>query len=117
MRLANRLSGLYPTASMGALAETIARITPGRLQKSIFTASGTEADETAVTLAQVYTGAMEVIALRHGYSGRSMLAQALTAHAPWRATGQRPARPCNAGSTPMPRATNFTACRNRSYQR
>src|SRR5262249_7348964 len=27
----------------------------------------------------------ELVALRHGYSGRSMLAQTLTAHSPWRA--------------------------------
>ncbi|MDP6370380.1 MAG: aminotransferase class III-fold pyridoxal phosphate-dependent enzyme, partial [Planctomycetota bacterium] len=55
------------------------------LSKSFFTASGTEADETAVSLAQVATGSIELIALRHGYSGRSLLAQSLTAHAPWRA--------------------------------
>jgi alanine-glyoxylate transaminase / (R)-3-amino-2-methylpropionate-pyruvate transaminase len=79
------VSTLYPTLPMAELAERLARITPGRLQKSYFTASGTEADETAVTLAQVFTGALEIIALRHGYSGRSMLAQSLTAHAPWRA--------------------------------
>jgi 4-aminobutyrate aminotransferase-like enzyme len=41
------------------LAERLARITPGRLQKTMFTASGTEADETAVALAQVYTGSIE----------------------------------------------------------
>ncbi len=79
------VSTLYPTLPMVELAERLARITPGRLQKSFFTASGTEADETAVALAQVYTGALEIIALRHGYSGRSMLAQSLTAHASWRA--------------------------------
>jgi 4-aminobutyrate aminotransferase-like enzyme len=79
------VSTLYPTLPMVELAERLARITPGRLQKSYFTASGTEADETAVTLAQVYTGALEIIALRHGYSGRSMLAQSLTAHSSWRA--------------------------------
>jgi 4-aminobutyrate aminotransferase-like enzyme len=79
------VSTLYPTLPMAELAERLARITPGRLQKSYFTASGTEADETAVVLAQVFTGALEIIALRHGYSGRSMLAQSLTAHAPWRA--------------------------------
>jgi 4-aminobutyrate aminotransferase-like enzyme len=67
------------------LAERLARITPGRLQKTYLTASGTEADDTAVVLAQVYTGATEIIALRHGYSGRGMLAQSLTGHAPWRA--------------------------------
>jgi 4-aminobutyrate aminotransferase-like enzyme len=79
------VSTLYPTVPIVELAETLARITPGRLQKTYFVASGTEADETAVTLAQVYTGALEIIALRHGYSGRSMLAQSLTAHASWRA--------------------------------
>lgn len=79
------VSTLYPTMPIVELAERMARLTPGRLQKSMFTASGTEADETAVALAQVYSGSIEVVALRHGYSGRSMLAQSLTAHSPWRA--------------------------------
>ncbi len=79
------VSTLYPTIPMVELAETLARITPGRLKKSYFLASGTEADETAVMLAQVATGALEIIALRHGYSGRSLLAQSLTAHSNYRA--------------------------------
>ena len=79
------VSTLYPNAPIVELAERLARVTPGRLQKSMLTASGTEADETAVVLAQVYTGAQEIVALRHGYSGRSLLAQSLTAHSPWRA--------------------------------
>jgi len=79
------VSTLYPTLPIVELAERLARITPGRLQKTMFTASGTEADETAVALAQVYTGSIELIALRHGYSGRSLLAQSLTAHSTWRA--------------------------------
>ncbi|MEE8143503.1 MAG: aspartate aminotransferase family protein [Planctomycetota bacterium] len=79
------VSSLYPTLPAVELAETLARITPGRLQKSLFQASGTDAVDTAVVLAQVYTGAQEIIALRHGYSGRGLLSQSLTAHAPWRA--------------------------------
>ena len=79
------VSTLYPTLPIVELAEKLARLTPGRLQKSYFTCSGTEADETGVMMAQVYTGRTEIIALRHGYSGRSMLAQSLTGHAPWRA--------------------------------
>ncbi|MBN1505177.1 MAG: aspartate aminotransferase family protein [Candidatus Eisenbacteria bacterium] len=78
------VSTLYQTLPAAQLAETLAQITPGELKKSFFTASGTEADETAVMLAQVYTGKQELVALRHGYSGRSLLAQSLTAHAPWR---------------------------------
>jgi 4-aminobutyrate aminotransferase-like enzyme len=79
------VSTLYPTLPIVDLAERMAQITPGKLNKSMFTASGTEADETAVALAQVFTGSIELIALRHGYSGRSMLAQSLTAHSSWRA--------------------------------
>jgi 4-aminobutyrate aminotransferase-like enzyme len=79
------VSSLYPVLPVVELAARLARITPGRLSKTIFNASGTEADDTAVVLAQVFTGAQEIIALRHGYSGRGTLAQALTGHAPWRA--------------------------------
>jgi 4-aminobutyrate aminotransferase-like enzyme len=81
----SHVSTLYPTLPVVELAETLARITPGRLQQSYFTASGTEADETAVMMAQLATGHTEIVALRHGYSGRSMLAQSLTAHSSWRA--------------------------------
>jgi len=77
-------STLYPTAPQVSVAEKLARITPGALRKSFFTCSGTEADETAILLAKIYTGRQEVIALRHGYSGRSLSALALTGHAPWR---------------------------------
>ncbi len=79
------VSTLYPTVPIVELAEKLAGITPGALEKCFFTASGTEADETAVMMAQVYTGNQEIIALRHGYSGRSMLAQSLTAHNTYRA--------------------------------
>lgn len=79
------VSTLYPTLPIVELAERLARITPGALKRSMFTTSGTEADDTAVVLAQVFTGAQELIALRNGYSGRSLLAQSLTAHGPWRA--------------------------------
>ena len=77
-------STLYPTQPAAELAERLAGIVPGELKKSFFTNSGTEADETAVLTAQHYTGAQEIIALRHSYSGRSVLAMNLTAHSPWR---------------------------------
>jgi len=81
----SHVSTLYPTVPMVELAERLARLTPGNLKQSYFTASGTEADETAVMMAELATGSTEIIALRHGYSGRSMLAQSLTAHSTWRA--------------------------------
>jgi len=80
----SHVSSLYPTLPVVELAERLARLAPGRLQQCFLAASGTEADETAVMLAQLSTGATEIVALRHGYSGRSMLAQSLTAHSTWR---------------------------------
>jgi 4-aminobutyrate aminotransferase-like enzyme len=77
-------SNLYPTASMVNVAERLAKLTPGKLKKSLMTTSGTEANETAILVAKLYTGKQEIIALRHGYSGRSLTAQSLTGHAPWR---------------------------------
>ena len=77
-------STLYPNEWIVRLAEEIAHLTPGRLKKSFFTSSGTEADETAILLAKVYTGRHEIIALRHSYSGRGMYAVSAMGHANWR---------------------------------
>jgi len=77
-------STLYINKPQVDLAERLAAITPGRLKKSFLTNSGTEADETAMLLARIYTGNYEIIALRHAYHGRSMLAMAATGHAPWK---------------------------------
>ena len=84
LRNLQHISTLYPNEPAGTLAEKLAQITPGNLKKSFFTNSGTEADETAILTAQHYTGAQEIIALRHCYSGRSVLAMNLTAHSSWR---------------------------------
>ena len=72
---------------MVRLAEKVAELTPGRLQKCFFSNSGTEANETAVLAARMYTGNPVVITLRHAYSGRSMLAMSLSAQRPWRLGG------------------------------
>ncbi|PYU12619.1 MAG: aspartate aminotransferase family protein [Acidobacteria bacterium] len=77
-------STLYPNEAIVALAEKLAQITPGKLQKSFFTNSGTEANEAAILLARMATGSYDVVALRHAYSGSSQLAKAVTAQAPWR---------------------------------
>ncbi|MBC8265051.1 MAG: aspartate aminotransferase family protein [Anaerolineales bacterium] len=87
VRTLQHTSTLYPHANMVNLAEKMAQITPGKLQKSFFSNSGTEANETAIMLAKAYTDAQEVIALRHGYSGRSALSMTLTGHASWRIGG------------------------------
>jgi 4-aminobutyrate aminotransferase len=80
-------STVYPNEQIVALAEKLAQITPGKLQKSFFTNSGTEANEAAILLARMATGSYDVVALRHAYSGASALAKSVTAHASWRKAG------------------------------
>jgi len=77
-------STLYPNANHVALAEKMAEITPGRLQMSYFTNSGSEANETAIVAAQTCTDNREIVALRHAYSGRTSLTMSVTAHSTWR---------------------------------
>ncbi|MFN2387163.1 MAG: aspartate aminotransferase family protein, partial [Thermoanaerobaculia bacterium] len=77
-------STLYLTEGQVEVARRLAELAPGRLRKSFFVNSGTEAVETAVMMACVYTGRSEVVALRHAYSGRSMLTSNITAHGTWR---------------------------------
>ena len=77
-------STLFPNEAVVALAEKLAQITPGELSQSFLTNSGTEANETAVQLARIHTGNYEIVGLRHGYSGRSQLAQSLTGQSVWR---------------------------------
>lgn len=72
------------------LAEELATITPGSLQKSFFTNSGTEAIETAIASARFYTKAHWIVSLRHGYHGRSVLATSVTGHAPWKLPASEP---------------------------
>ena len=80
-------STLYPNEAHVNLAEKMAELTPGKLQVSFFTTSGTGANETAVALAQTHTGNQEVIALRHAYHGRSAMGMALTGVGTWRVGG------------------------------
>jgi 4-aminobutyrate aminotransferase-like enzyme len=80
-------STLFPNEAIVALAEKLAEITPGKLQKSFFTPSGTEANEAAILLARMAGPSYDIVALRHGYSGASALAKSVTAQAPWRKAG------------------------------
>jgi len=77
-------STLYANGPQGDLAEKLAEITPGRLKKSFFTNSGTEADDTAILAAKLATGNNEVIALRHSYAGRSATALSTIGHSTWK---------------------------------
>jgi 4-aminobutyrate aminotransferase len=80
-------STLFPNEHIVALAEKLAQITPGKLQKSFFTNSGTEANEAAILLARMVGPSFDVVALRHAYAGGSSLAKGVTAHANYRKAG------------------------------
>ena len=80
-------STLFPNEHIVALAEKLASITPGNLQKSFFTNSGTEANEAAILLARMVGPSFDIVALRHAYAGGSSLAKGVTAHANYRKAG------------------------------
>lgn len=75
---------IYLTQPMVELAERLAGITPGRLQKSFFCNSGTEANEGALLLAKVATGRSELLAMQDGLVGRTYLTMSLTGLRFWR---------------------------------
>jgi 4-aminobutyrate aminotransferase len=77
-------STLYANGPQGDLAEKLAEISPGRLKKSFFTNSGTEADDTAILAAKIATGNNEIVVLRHSYAGRSATALSTIGHSTWK---------------------------------
>jgi 4-aminobutyrate aminotransferase-like enzyme len=68
------VSTLYVTAPQVQLAEKLVQIGPMKPAKVFFSNSGTEANDTAVTLAKEATGRTELVVLRHNYGGRGTLA-------------------------------------------
>ena len=90
-------STLYQNEWIVRLAQKMAEITPGNMQQSFFSNSGSEADEMAVLLAKLHTGRQEIVALRHSYSGRGMYAISAMGHASW-----RPIAPVMPGISLMP---------------
>lgn len=75
---------IYLTQPIVDLAERLAQITPGRLQKSFFCASGSEANDGAALLASIYTGRHEFISLQQALHGRTKMTMALTGLSFWR---------------------------------
>ncbi len=62
---------IYYNPRAGELAERLAEITPGRLQKSFLGNSGAEALEGAIRLAKHHTGKSELVALTQSFHGRT----------------------------------------------
>ena len=75
---------VYLTQNIVNLAERLAQIAPGRLKKSFFCSSGTEANEGAALLATLASGRSEFISLRQALHGRTKLTMSLTGLNFWR---------------------------------
>jgi 4-aminobutyrate aminotransferase len=77
---------LYLSEPMIALAERITALSGIPDARVFFTASGTEANDTALLLATSYRKSNQVLAMRNSYHGRSFTAQAITSHSSWSST-------------------------------
>lgn len=83
-KVLHHTSTLYANKPQSDLAQKLYQISPGRLQKSFFSNSGTEADDTAIMAAKLHTGRHEIVVLRHSYSGRSATALSAVGHHTWK---------------------------------
>ncbi len=77
-KLVHCCSYVYHSQPTADLAEKLAHITPGRLQKSFFGNGGAEAIEGALRLAKQFTERTELIALQASFHGRSYAALSIT---------------------------------------
>ncbi len=77
-KLVHACTYVYHVESAADLAEKLAEITPGRLQKTFFANSGAEAIEGALRLAKRYSGRREFVALESSFHGRTYATLSLT---------------------------------------
>jgi alanine-glyoxylate transaminase/(R)-3-amino-2-methylpropionate-pyruvate transaminase len=75
---------IYLHPNFPLLAKKLASKMPKGLDVTYFTNSGSEANDLAVTMARLYTGNQDVIAVRNGYHGGSPSAMGLTSHNTWK---------------------------------
>ena len=75
---------IYLHPNLPLLAKKLASKMPKGLDVTYFVNSGSEANDLAITMARLYTGNTDVIALRNGYHGGSPSAMGLTSHNTWK---------------------------------
>lgn len=88
VRTLQHTTTIYLTEPIVNLAEALARVLPGNLNKTFFCCSGSEANEGAALLASLYTGRNEFLAFQNGLHGRTKLGMSLTGLAFWRTDPQ-----------------------------
>jgi len=75
---------IYLHPNFPLLAKKLASKMPAGLDVTYFVNSGSEANDLAITMARLYTGHRDVIAVRNGYHGGSPSAMGLTSHNTWK---------------------------------
>ncbi len=80
------VSNLYYVEEQAKLAEKIASITPGDLDRTLFVNSGAEANEGALKLAVKYTGRTKIMAALNGFHGRTAAALGATGQTKYQAS-------------------------------
>lgn len=75
---------IYLTQPIVDLAEALAGVLPGAVERTFFCASGSEANEGAALLAMLHTGRRRFLALQNSLHGRTKLTMNLTGLAMWR---------------------------------
>lgn len=75
---------IYLHPNLPLLAEKLASKMPEGLDVTYFVNSGSEANDLAVTMARLYSGNLDVIAVRNAYHGGSPSSIGLTSHHTWK---------------------------------
>jgi alanine-glyoxylate transaminase/(R)-3-amino-2-methylpropionate-pyruvate transaminase len=84
-------STIYLHPNLPRLAQRLAAKLPPGLEVTYFVNSGSEANDLAVTMARLFTGNADLIALRNGYHGGSPTTMALTGLSTWKFPTQQSA--------------------------
>lgn len=84
LRRLQHTTTIYLTEPVLELARVIAELAPGKLRRSFFCASGSEANEGALLLSTLATGRKEVAYLKDGLHGRTKWAMSVTGLDMWR---------------------------------
>jgi alanine-glyoxylate transaminase / (R)-3-amino-2-methylpropionate-pyruvate transaminase len=75
---------IYLHPNLPLLAQKLASKMPAGLDVTYFVNSGSEANDLAITMARLYTGNLDVIALRNAYHGGSPSSLGMTSHHTWK---------------------------------
>ncbi|XP_064398530.1 alanine--glyoxylate aminotransferase 2, mitochondrial-like [Halichondria panicea] len=78
------LTNIYMHPGIHDYAEKLASKLPGDLKVVYFTNSGGEANELAMLMARLHTGAFDIVSLRNCYHGTSPYTQGLTGMGTWK---------------------------------